>query len=150
MKNGRKNSMQDLGRNYSESYSSKLCKNYLRLSFAACPIIIPWFMKAFIMPKKPRAMPGSCTRPREINPSLVILMLISCRFSLSLDTGAEVTILTSFSTTGQASMMDTARPLLGLVNVRFVVIHVFVSTENFQISFLYPPELSPPETELKS
>ena len=142
--------MQDLGRNYSESYSSKLCKNYLRLSFAACPIIIPWFMKAFIMPKKPRAMPGSCTRPREINPSLVILMLISCRFSLSLDTGAEVTILTSFSTTGQASMMDTARPLLGLVNVRFVVIHDFVWTENFQISFLYPPELSPPETELKS
>ena len=74
---------------------------------------------------------------------------------MSLGAGADLwagatTLPTSpFSKTGKASMMDTARPLLGLVNVRFVVIHVFVSTENFQISFLYPPELSPPETELK-
>ena len=45
---------------------------YLRLSLAAC-VASPWVMNAFMIPKKPRAMPGSWHRARETRPSEVIL-----------------------------------------------------------------------------
>ena len=46
-------------------------KDDLRLSLAPCDVI-PWLMTAFMIPRMPRLMPGSCTRARERRPSIVI------------------------------------------------------------------------------
>ena len=44
---------------------------HLRLSLTVC-VDIPWLMTAFMIPKTPRQMPGSCTRARERRPSAAI------------------------------------------------------------------------------
>ena len=72
----------------------------LRLSLAPCDVIT-WLMTAFMIPKTPRQMPGSCTRTRERRPSAVITKLTSSGTTVPLAIEvfppmSSTTFLTSF------------------------------------------------------
>ena len=60
----------------------KFKRDDLRLSLAPCDVI-PWFITAFMIPRMPRLMPGSCTRARERRPSSVIIKRTSSLITVS-------------------------------------------------------------------
>ena len=65
----------------------KFTRDDLRLSLAPCDVT-PWFITAFMIPRMPRLMPGSCTRARERRPSIVITkrtsLLITVSFTIEM------------------------------------------------------------------